>query len=771
MYVVVVLALSILLQATAAFLALRLIWVTGRRLAWVIIAVAFVIMALRRAITLFRPMIGAEWNYLDLTAELVALGVSIILVVGVAAIAPLFRSIVSSEKELTARARQQASVLALGQMALSGMELETLLDEAVAQVTATLGVDRCQVLELQEDWSSLVPKAGVGWTDGAPMPTGIQTGRPPGSVARDERSDHAAAEDTSTDMLFELPAVLGAEDVAGGANVTIHGPERPYGTLRVHSTEGRLLTTDDINYLQAVGNVLAEAIERGRAEQSVKRSEERFRMLIENALDLITIVTADGTIRYQSPSSKRMLGYDPVQLSQRSMFDFLHHDDYEVMKGALERAAADKGSVQSAVVRFQHADESWRVLEAVCTVVRETGDSLRLVVNARDNTERKELEEKLHQSQQLEAVGRLAGGVAHDFNNLLTVISGYSEQVIYGLEDEDPVLQDLEVIADAATRAGELTRRLLAFGRRQILSPKVMSLNESVRDIEKLLRSTVGEGVELVSILDPKLGRISADPGQMDQVLVNLAANARDAMPKGGRLEINTANVTFEEDREGGLVQKGRYVKLQVRDTGLGMTEEVRRHVFEPFFTTKELGKGTGLGLATVYGIVRQSGGYIRVDSSVGEGTVFEILFPRTNIPAEEITRRQDRDPTAIPRGTEAILVVEDDDPLRALTVRILRSLGYTVHEARHPGEALLKSEGLEGSLDLVLTDVVMPEMNGPELARRIRERGTTARILYMTGHAEALADEHGPPVEERQILNKPFTAADLGRKVRDVLS
>lgn len=383
--------------------------------------------------------------------------------------------------------------------------------------------------------------------------------------------------------------------------------------------------------------------------------------------------------------------------------------------------------------------------------------------------ERKRLEEQFRQAQKMEAVGRLAGGVAHDFNNLLTAIGGFGQLVYDALDPKDALRDDVRQIIKAGERATSLTRQLLAFSRRQLLVPKVLSLNDVVLDMQKMLERLVGADVEMVTELHPKLGRVKADPGQLEQVLMNLVVNARDAMPNGGRITIATSNVNLDHnDHLESGIPSGRYTLLTVRDAGTGMTEEVRSHLFEPFFTTKETGKGTGLGLATVYGITQQSNGHILVESRLGHGSTFKIHLPQTD--EEDAPSEMHKTVFDDLAGTETILVAEDEDALRGLAVQVLRGRGYTVLETSDGVEALAVCEALGNKIDVILTDVVMPKMSGTELAERVASLYPDIKVLYMSGYQGAALFRHGKINMDTVYLQKPFTPAVLAEKVRRIL-
>ena len=421
--------------------------------------------------------------------------------------------------------------------------------------------------------------------------------------------------------------------------------------------------------------------------------------------------------------------------------------------------------------RLRKQDGDYAVGEFTVTPLLEAGRVTGVLGIGRDITERKRLEDQFRQSQKMEAIGQLAGGVAHDFNNLLTVIAGNAELLFENPTLDSPHAREcLQDIKQAGLKAASLTRQLLAFSRKQLLAPELLNLNDLIANLEKMLRRLIGEDVVLVTDLAPDLWRVKADPGQIEQVLLNLAVNSRDAMQQGGRLTITTANAILDPDllRINGPSRSGDAVLLSVQDTGCGMDEITRARIFEPFFTTKEVGKGTGLGLATVYGIVSQSNGHIEVSTEVGHGTTFHIYLPRHQQSAASI---EGTAPGPIePRGTETVLLVEDEDMVRNLLRDILVQAGYTVLEARQGAEAVRVCEQYGAPIHLVITDVVMPEMGGTELVRRLTRLRPQIKFLYISGYTDDALIRQGMRREEVSFLHKPFTRQVLTQKVRDIL-
>ena len=521
--------------------------------------------------------------------------------------------------------------------------------------------------------------------------------------------------------------------------------------------------------LARLGPAVLGALERKRIERQLREREDYFRALIEQAMDIIAVLDAEGAIRYASPSVFPLLGYTPAELSGRLMLDLIHPDDVDGTLQVFAEGVATGQGGRFLELRFRHKDGTYRILEAVGRYLLDDPLVKGVVINARDVTERRSLERQFLQAQKMEAVGRLAGGIAHDFNNLLTAILGYVDLLLYGLPTLSPLRPDLEEIRKAADRAAGLTHQLLAFSRKQVLALRVLDLNELVAEMDRMLRRLLGEDIDVVTKLDPALGAVRADAGQLEQVIVNLAVNSRDAMPEGGKLTIETTNAALDDTyaREHVPVQPGHYVMFALSDTGTGMSAETMAHVFEPFFTTKEAGKGTGLGLATVYGIVKQCGGYVWCYSEPGQGTTFRVYFPRVDAPVEQFPARAVAPPTL---GSETILLVEDEAGLRALARRLLEKHGYTVLEAGTADAAVAQARDHVGPIDLLLADVVLPGANGRVLADELLARRPGLKILFMSGYTEDAIVHRGVLAPNTPFINKPFSAAQLTAKVREVL-
>jgi PAS domain S-box-containing protein len=549
-----------------------------------------------------------------------------------------------------------------------------------------------------------------------------------------------------------------------------------FGSLTTHRDDQPLPMEMSVTMLPDRGVVIVgrDISDRYRAEQFREEAEAKYRTLVEQvaAISYIAELGSDGQWLYVSPQVETMFGFavDDWLAGSRQWMRHVHLDDHGVVHAA--EAASRRGEKFQAEYRVIRQDG--RVIWVSDTAVVVPGSDSHPLMEGIivDITERKQFEAQLQQARRMEAVGRLAGGIAHDFNNLLTIIKGYTELALMRAKGLPELRADVERIEDASERASGLVRQLLAFSRRQVLQPKVLDLNGIVLGLDILLRRLMDEDIEMLTLADKPVGAIKADPGQIEQVIMNLVVNARDAMPDGGRLIVETSNVELDAAyaRDHAMVRPGHYVMLAVSDNGTGMSADTVAHIFEPFYTTKESGRGTGLGLSTVYGIVKQSGGYVWVYSEPGRGTTFKVYLPRVDEPLEALSSSQATIPDCVKMGTETILLVEDEPDLRELTRTVLASKGYTVVEARNAEEAERFAESNGARIHLLLTDVIMPGISGRELAKRIVPRHPAMRVLYMSGYTYNVIAQGGTLERGVSFLQKPFTPSALVEKVREVL-
>jgi two-component system, cell cycle sensor histidine kinase and response regulator CckA len=546
--------------------------------------------------------------------------------------------------------------------------------------------------------------------------------------------------------------------------VPLMARDRPWGAITLLAGD-RPFAPDDVDIATELGRRAAAALETARLVQSLARSEERYRMLFE-ASPLPMWVYDSQTLGFLAVNEAaiRHYGYTRHEFLGMTIKDIRPLEDVEGVLASIQ-ASGGPGSPMAGTWRHRKKDGTIIDVEITAGRVIFEGRPAALVLS-HDVTDRLRLEERLSQSEKMEAIGRLAGGVAHDFNNLLTVISGYAEILLS--RPETTGAEQLREIAHAAEQAAALTRQLLAFSRRQVLHPVTLELNDIVGGMEPMVRRIIGDDVNVGVRLAPDLPAVEADRAQVERVILNLAANARDAMPHGGRLTIETAAVELDEDyvSSRGEGTPGANVLLAVSDTGVGMSEEVRRHLFEPFYTTKAAGAGTGLGLATVFGVVKQSGGSIYVYSEEGRGTTFKIYLPAATGAAEPAAAADG----AAELGTETVMLVEDDESVRNLVQTMLETKGYRVLAAAGADEAERLCTESSCPVDLLLTDVVMPEVNGRVLAERLSERSPSLRILFMSGYSDEAVYRHGEISPNASFIEKPFTDRTLARKVREVL-
>lgn len=551
--------------------------------------------------------------------------------------------------------------------------------------------------------------------------------------------------------------------ISGGALV---------GILAVATgVRGRTTSTGRVRALSILANSAAAAYESALLFEKLRIAEQRYRLLAENAPDVIYRyeVFPQRGYSFISAQVSAVCGYSSNEYYSNPDLGLkiVHPENRPVLESILRGESTNERSV---TMRWSHKNGSLIWIEQQHSLIYDSNGRLIAVeCIARDVTERRRLEEQLRQSQKMEAIGRLAGGIAHDFNNLLTVINGYSSQIIDRLQPSDPLCEEIGEISHAGERAASLTRQLLAFSRQQVVTTKAVNLNTIITDIDRMLRRMITENIEICTVLEPNLDAVLADRGQIEQIVINLAINARDAMPNGGRLTIETANVELDASyiANHSGVTPGHYVLLAVSDTGIGMNSATQAQIFEPFFTTKSEGHGTGLGLSTVHGIVKQTGGDIWVYSEIGHGTSFKIYLPRTS---EQTTSAGNRNDRISNTGSETILVVEDEEGVRRLLCAVLSRAGYTVLAASTPLEAIRLCENHNGVIHLTITDMVMPGLAGPEVVERLASIRPGIKALFMSGYTNHAALRNGILNPQMSFLQKPFTAPALTAKVREIL-
>jgi len=600
----------------------------------------------------------------------------------------------------------------------------------------------------------------------------------------------ARAEETSPDLVLMDIRLRGNLDGIEAAG-TIHDRfDIPVIYLTAHSddaTVNRAKRTGPFGYLlkpfsgRELRVTVEMALQKHAMELRLRESEERYATTLTSIGDGVIATDTEGRVTFMNPVAEALTRWrreDALGLPLEKIFKIVDAvtraiPESPVAKALREGAVATIGDRTILIAK----DLAEIPIDDTVACIR---DAQRRVCGAvlvfRDISERRQAEEslrkaeeQLRQARRIEAIGRLAGGVAHDINNLMTIVIGYGEMLLAQLPPDSPVLEQVKAMKEAGDRATSITRQLLAFSRKQVLMPTVVSLNGVVSDMEQMLRRVIGEDVEIACHLEPELGRVNVDRSQMEQVIMNLAINARDAMPQGGKLTLQTRNAFLDEQYAQGApeVQPGRYVMLAVTDTGSGMDAYTKAHLFEPFFTTKDLGRGTGLGLATVYGVVKQSGGYIYVYSEPGHGTTFKVYLPEVMAPESP---RASSESAGLAAGTETVLLVEDDDHVRAFSRLMLQTSGYTVLEAADGAEAIQLCEHDPRPIDLLLTDAIMPRISGRVLAERMIHSRPGIKVLFMSGHTEDHVLRTGVLAAEMAFIQKPFTGSELTRKVREVL-
>ncbi len=657
-----------------------------------------------------------------------------------------------AEKTLLARSLQQTVVSALGQFALVSKDFDALLNQAAFFVAQTLEVEYCSILELQPGFQSLFLRAGVGWKNNVVGKATLPNNPFTQSGFTLTAGEPVVVEHLASEGRFKASPLLLSHGVISGMTVAIAGQGQAFGVLGAHTTHRRKFTEDEVHFLLAVATVLAMAVARKRAEAELEKLAAFAQLNPNPAMEL----SALGKVTYANDAARKLAAsvgrVDPSGLLPVNVTSIVQ----TCLTGQQSRVSVE--------TRIDDRTLSWSFHPVLPSQV--------VHAYVEDVTERLSLEAQLRQSQKMESVGQLAAGVAHDFNNMLTIIQGHSGLLLAKSAEKTDLLDSSQAIYFAAERAASLTRQLLMFSRKNVMQPKTLDLREVVSHMSKMLQRLLGETVRLEFEASPNLPLVDADVGMIEQVIMNLAVNARDAMPKGGTLRIDTVPIEIDEQYVQGHPEArvGSFVCLRISDTGFGMDQATMARIFEPFFTTKEIGKGTGLGLATVYGIVKQHLGWIEVSSGVNQGATFSVFFPASTRTVE--TDFLDDTPAAALRGgQETILIVEDEPVLRDMAHLILKECGYNILEACSGREALSVWEQNQDAIDLVLTDMVMPEgISGMDLARTLLQAKPWLKIIFASGYSMDEIDTGFVQNGRAFFLQKPYTHITLAKAVRDCL-
>ncbi len=681
------------------------------------------------------------------------------------------------QTDITARRRTEMSAAALiktGRELAAGLEPVDVARQIATSVVRVFGTRSSALYRLEKDEARLVCIAAAGG-DGREEWIGRTLLMGEGAAGRAAAEERCVwTPDVLADAKIDLPDwaahLVHAADFRSVLAMPLKANDHVIGVLGLGDVAGRAYTEDELALLAAFVGQGAVALENSGLYRQIRDARDFLQSITENSPDAIITTDGKGRVSYMSRGAEAMFGYRSDDVIGRPVAAF-YPGGLEEARMVKQRLTQANGQLRNYETAFIAKDGGRVEVSASVSLLRDAaGGVVGTLGVLKDIGERRQLEAQLRQSQKMDAIGRLAGGIAHDFNNLLTVITGRAQLIISRLRPEEPIHRDATLVRTTADRAAALTQQLLAFSRKQVLQPQVLNLNAVVTGVEPMLRRLIGEDIELAVAPRDGLGRVKADPGQIEQVIVNLVVNSRDAMPQGGRLSIETGDVELDEaDASRQSVPAGPYVTLAVQDTGAGMDEETRSRVFEPFFTTKGPGKGTGLGLATVYGIVKQSGGDIQLASEPGGGTTFTIYLPSVPEVATDVDETIST-VAAMPRGDETVLLVEDEPEVRDLAREILEGSGYTVLQACDAQEALLMAERRSGPIHLLLTDVIMPKQSGRALVERLRPLRPETQVLYMSGYTNEAIVRHGVLDPDTLFIQKPFTPLGLGQKVRAAL-
>ena len=684
---------------------------------------------------------------------------------------------VIAHTDITARRRTEMSAAALietGRELAGGLDPAEVARQIACTVVRVFGTQHAALYRLDREVARLVCIAAAGLgepEDWRGQTVGVGEGIV-GRAAAEERSVWTpdVLDDSRIDLAARAVERVTADGFRSVLAVPLKAGERVIGVLNLGDAAGRTYTEDELALLAAFVGQGAVALENSALYREIRDARDFLQSITENSPDAIITTDGRGRLTYFSRGAEAMFGYRAEKMIGSAVAD-LYPGGLEEAR-AVKRRLAQEGQLRNYESGFLTKDGGCVEVSASISLLRDaTGRVAGTLGVLKDIGERRRLEEQLRQSQKMEAVGRLAGGIAHDFNNLLTVIAGRAQLILSRLRPEEPIHRDATLVRTTADRAAVLTQQLLTFSRKQVLQPQVLNLNAVVTAMEPMLGRLIGEDIDLAVIPAESLGRVKADPGQIEQVIVNLVVNSRDAMPQGGRLTVETADVELDAAYASRhfSVPPGPYVMLAVSDTGEGMDEQTRSRVFEPFFTTKGPGKGTGLGLATVYGIVKQSGGDIQLYSEPGRGTAFRIYLPRVAQVSAEVDDTTSPS-AAVARGDETVLLVEDEPEVRDLAREILEVSGYTVLQACDPLEAVVMAERHPGPIHLLLTDVIMPRQSGRALVERLRPLRPEMQVLYMSGYTNEAIVRHGVLDPDTLFIQKPFTPDALGHRVRAAL-
>ncbi len=750
-----VLVSAVLAQGGAAYLSLRLIPLTGKKLAWLCISAALLFMSLRRSVALFWFPSHDLLNISYVSEALIALATSILMFIGIYAIRPLFQGMRDSRDALQQEVRERER--AEEALRKSEKMLGTILAASPAAIT--------HVEEGVVRWTNPAMLRMFGYRNLAEC------------LGKKAKDFYLSVEEYQSVLTLFKKGLPSPTSFEVQARFRRNDGSPFYGHLKVSPLDGvfgkkgLISTIMDVSEQVEAQEALQVSEQKYKSlyEES-KRQHELYRSLLDSSPDAIVIYDMEGRARYVNDAFARVFGWT-IEDVQDQRIPYVLDSEREASM-ALVEGVIDKGIPCSGFETKRYTKDG-RVLDVSLSASRyydHQGNPGGMLVIVSDITHRKLLEDQLRQSAKMEAIGQLAGGLAHDFNNILTAVIGYANLMLNDLPKGQSGRDRLHLITRAAERAADLTRQLLAFSRKQVLDMKVMHLDEIISDLERLLTRLIGEDIELVTVLNAAAARVQADPVQIQQILMNLAVNARDAMPEGGQLTIETGNAFLDEDysRMHPEVRPGPYVMFAVSDSGQGMDSSTLARIFEPFFTTKEKGVGTGLGLATVYGIVKQHQGHINVYSELGRGTTFKVYFPRAEaLPDSKV---QISDPGPRPHGKETILVVEDEEIVRTLACEALGILGYVTLPAAGPKEAIEISSTHETSIHLMLTDVVLPQMDGRRLFDTLSSERPDLKVLYVSGYTENFIVHHGVLDNGLNFMAKPFNIDDLARKVRQIL-